>query len=506
MSLKLSQLLGYDDIVIQCHDNPDADALASGFALKKYFAMNGVEARFIYSGKSEITKSNLLLMKERLNIAVDYVTELDPPELLVTVDCQYGESNVTRFEAENVIVIDHHQISTTLPDLAEVRSNYGSCATVIFKLLEEEAIEINEDPDLATALYYGLYTDTGGMAEISHPADRDLRDHAQYRANDILSFRNSNLSRDELQIAGEALENAWYEDDYPYGIIEARPCDPNILGVISDMLLEVEKVDCCLVYSILSFGVKISIRSCTRDVKASELAGFLANGLGGGGGHLTKAGGFLQKDLFIRRGIAFEPQVIRAFMKERMHAYFEESEIRYAGREEEDLTGYRKYKKNEVMVGYVPVKELAPAGTQIQVRTLEGDIEFKIEEDIYIIIGIDGEIWPCRQEKFEKTYRYSDEAYQFPGEYEPVVLATEMGDSIQLLPFAKSCVALGGSWIYAKELDHRVKIFSTWDPDKYYLGVKGDYIAVRPDDPTDIYIIARRIFDKTYVELTGEEA
>ena len=31
--MKLSELLKYDDIVIQCHDNPDADALSSGYAL-----------------------------------------------------------------------------------------------------------------------------------------------------------------------------------------------------------------------------------------------------------------------------------------------------------------------------------------------------------------------------------------------------------------------------------------------------------------------------------------
>ena len=35
--MRLSELLDYNDIVIQCHDNPDADALASGYALFWYF-------------------------------------------------------------------------------------------------------------------------------------------------------------------------------------------------------------------------------------------------------------------------------------------------------------------------------------------------------------------------------------------------------------------------------------------------------------------------------------
>ena len=54
--------------------------------------------------------------------------------------------------------------------------------------------------------------------------------------------------------------------------------------------------------------------------------------------------------------------------------------------------------------------------------------------------------------------------------------------------------------IYARVLDHRVKVFTKWDPDKYYLGVPGDYLAVRADDNKDVYIIAKDIFGKTYEE------
>ena len=39
--MQLKDLLKYNDIVIQCHDNPDADALASGYALWWYLTKNG---------------------------------------------------------------------------------------------------------------------------------------------------------------------------------------------------------------------------------------------------------------------------------------------------------------------------------------------------------------------------------------------------------------------------------------------------------------------------------
>ena len=39
--MRLSDILKYNDIVIQCHDNPDADALASGFALYTFLTAYG---------------------------------------------------------------------------------------------------------------------------------------------------------------------------------------------------------------------------------------------------------------------------------------------------------------------------------------------------------------------------------------------------------------------------------------------------------------------------------
>ena len=42
--MRLSDILKYNDIVIQCHDNPDADALASGFALYTFLKANGNSA------------------------------------------------------------------------------------------------------------------------------------------------------------------------------------------------------------------------------------------------------------------------------------------------------------------------------------------------------------------------------------------------------------------------------------------------------------------------------
>ena len=501
MSIKLSEFTEYGDMVIQCHDDPDADALASGFALKWYLDKKGINARFIYGGRNNVQKSNLVLMMERLNIEAEYITELEKkPELLVLVDCQYGQSNVKKFEAEKIAVIDHHQVSGKLPEMSEVRSNYGACSTILYEMLLKEGFDINEDVNLATALYYGLMTDTNGFSEIYHPSDKDLRDFAKYSQTEIVLYKNSNLSMDELRIAGDALQGAYYNTEYSYGIIEAEPCDPNILGIISDMLLEVDSVKTCLVYSILSSGIKMSVRSCTTDVKASELAAYLAEGYGGGGGHLVKAGGFLQRDLIEAGGIKYERESLDTFLRNRMEKYSASSEILYAGEHKEDLSRMKFYIKKKFNVGYIHTTDIAPEGSSIRLRTLEGDVSIHVEEDAYIIIGVEGEIYPIKKNKFEISYKPDDSKYSFPGEYEPSIIDTENGQKIEILSKAKSCISMGGAGIYAREIDHRVKIFTAWDKESYYLGVDGDYLAARGEDPSDIYIIARHIFDKTYSE------
>lgn len=497
--MRLSDLLKYDNVVVQCHDNPDADAIASGFGVYTYLKNSGKNVRFIYGGRYRIQKSNLVLMVSELKIPIEYVENLKVPDLLVTVDCQYGEGNVTHFEAKEIAVIDHHQVSGPLPELNEVRSNLGACATVVRELLQDEGIDINENRKLSTALYYGLLTDTNNFTEIVHPLDKDLRDDAVFERSAITRFRNANLSLKELEIAGMALIGYDYHETYRYAVVEAKPCDPNILGMISDLVLEVDAVDTCLVYSILPFGVKISVRSCIKEVKASELAEFITDEIGSGGGHLEKAGGFIQSELLDKAYEKYHKEKnINSFLKWRMDDYFDDVEIIHAKEFEIDITNMELYRKKKIPLGYVKTAEMFEPGSKVCVRTLEGDLDVQLQDDTYIMIGVKGEVYPNKKAKFERSYQVLDEPYCFEGEYAPTVKDVAEGKNISLIPFAKSCITTGESYIYVKQLDHRVKVFTEWDEEKYMLGKEGDFLAVRKDDHHDIYVIENSIFEKTY--------
>ena len=502
--MRLNELLRFENIVIQCHDNPDADALASGYALYKYLCGMGKSPRFIYRGRNRVSKSNLLIMKEKLEIPVSYEPEFDEkPELLVTVDCQYGQKNVTRTEAENIAVIDHHRAGEELPKLSEVRSNIGSCSTILWDMIRSEGMSLDNDVLLSTALFYGLYTDTGRLSEVSHPLDRDMRDLLVINKSLITEMSNSSISLNELKITGKAILEYEYCEKNRYLLIRAEECDPNILGVISDFSLETVGVDICLAYYVSEQEIKFSVRSCIKEVHANELAAFLAQGIGGGGGHMTKAGGTIRPEklfsLFDGRKTQ-TGEMARDEFKNRLDRYFSMYRVIYAKEETLNESDMKLYEKLPQLLGHVKLSDVFPPGTKVEIRTMEGDINIRVEEDIYIMIGIDGEIYPINAKKLESSYRKCDEPYKETFEYEPSIKDLLTGEKKGILEFAKPVISTGKVRIYAKPLEEHVKLFTAWDEERYYSGGPGDYIAVREDDMHDIYVISKDIFPRIYRE------
>lgn len=529
--MKLRELLAFSQIVIQCHDNPDADAIASGYALLRYFQSRGKRAELVYGGRQLIQKSNLLLMVERLRIPIRHVERLEEPELLLTVDCQHGERTVQKFSGRTVAVIDHHRTPLqTLPSLWEIRDNYGACATVVWDMLVDEGFDAGADERLATALYYGLFMDTGKLQELRHPKDKDLRDALEFCCNkaDLFLLQNSNLSLKELEIAGRAFGNYDYCEKFRFAVAEAERCDPNILGIISDTLMEVDVVDVCIAYCMLDKGAKLSVRSCVKEVRANELAAYVTKGLGSGGGHAQKSGGFLDEDLLLpacqERFGPLEGQPlssgVRRLLMARLDDYFQEQEdvIHSGSADVPDLTGGAIYRKKRVPIGYVRGTDLYPAGTEVTVRMLELEKEFTnfvIQKDTYFIIGVEAEVYTNTEAYFLSHNDPSDEPYRFQGEYAPTIHTavrplnaegqSEGGYHRQksLAGFAKVCVPKDGPLVHARRIERRTKVFVPWSQD-YLLGEAGDWLLSRAEDPADIYIVKKDIFDKTYTRCDAD--
>lgn len=491
----LDTLLQYDSIIIQCHDNPDADTIASGYALYSYLNFHAKDVRLIYSGSFIISKPNLKLMVEKLKIPLEYVTLLDTPDLLITVDCHYSSSNLTHFEAHQVCVLDHHLVKESSITFKDIRPYLGSCSTLIWDLLTQAEFDLYAHPNIRTALYYGLLTDTNFLSEAKHPLDREMADSLAHDTAFIHQLKNSNLSLSDLETAGIALINCSLNATDKFAILESRPCDPNILGFISDLAIQVDGIDTCIVYFSNEDGIKYSLRSCIKEVKANELAEYVSQNMGSGGGHENKAGGFIDYEAFNQY---YGKTPINTYFHQIMQDYFDSFDIIYADEITLDTSNMLLYSKHAIPIGFVKSTDIFKQDSPICIRTLDGDLDLVASSDLYFLIEENGQVHPIHKITFNRNYKKTDLSFNLASEYIPIIRNQESGISLALNYHINACIPTKNLKVYAKTLTKNLKVFTPWDKEQYLCGYIGDYLVVSENDLKDIYIESKDKFMHTY--------
>ncbi|GHU13723.1 hypothetical protein FACS189441_1770 [Betaproteobacteria bacterium] len=495
--MKLEDLCRFKNIVIQCHDVPDPDSISSGFALQKYIESIGGTARLVYGGKNRITKPNLKLMLDLLDIPLWHVEALaSQPDLLITVDCQYGAGNVTRFPADEVAVFDHHWPEIPETENVLIRPALGSCATLIWDLMRQAGFDFAAAPNVYDALYYGLFTDTQHFAEIRHPLDHDLAEFMPVDGTIIKQLKHSELTVDELVIVSNALSSYQIFDDL--GLLQAENCDPNILGFSSDIARQVDQFASCIVYCHLPTGLKLSIRSTVREIMANELAAFLTHETGSGGGSIDKAGAYLS---FVGIEQVAPGMTPDEYLRHRIEKYQRNYDLVYSDRHTLNFATAARFSKLRRPLGYVRLEDLFPTDAPICIRTLEGDVDMRVKHDVYIMIGIDNEVYPIKRKKFEQEYEMIGEPYVSTASYPPSLIDRLTGKRVPLAPHTHTCLPKISKQIRAIKLRRPTKVFTHWDKEKYFLGQAGDYIACPENDFNDVYVIRQGIFAETYAPL-----
>ena len=433
-------------------------------------------------------------MLSLLDIPITYMDsqEEEIPGLLITVDCQYGAGNVTKLPAGQVAVIDHHQVEITDVAMSRIEPALGSCSTLVWKMFQEAGYSVTSIR-LGTALYYGLYTDTSQLTEIFNPNDMDMRDELIYDAEQIRHLKQTNLSLEEMEIAGLALLRSIYNADYHYAVIKTKPCDPNLLGLISDFLIQVAEINSCIVYNEQDDGYKLSVRSCSKEVHANDLVAYVTAGIGSGGGHTDKAGGFINRKLYEEQYPTLHTQ---AFMGTRMSEFFDNNQTIYAADGNLDTGDMREYRRKAVAFGYVNPLDVFPLGTPVTIRSMAGDLKVVIDGEHYIMIDTHGDIYLRCKEQFLNQNNMVRGRFKLPKalEYNPVIRNDNDGSVRGLLEYAGSCVSIGDIRVYAKKLKKTVKIFLANDEGHVIFGKPGDYLCVRKDNPKDVFVVEKEQF------------
>lgn len=394
----------YSSVVIQLHDNPDADAIATGFGLQYGLRLVGVESEIVYYGR-KFTKPNIKEMVNTLKIPIenkkgDFIVRDD--QLLVIVDAQRDNSNVFPYHAKDIACIDHHIAESNYRYVySDIKYEIGSCATIISDYLFSLTDTIPKD--VATALYFGIYMDTNSFVVQFTNLDKDIRDTLLEFCDmkQVTKMIRTSLTFEDIKTCSIAMQSVERFENIIYTHI--GDSDDNLLGHIADLLSEIAGIDIVVIYSEREDGYKLSIRSYHDYISAENIIHYLTFRVGAGGGHTNKAGGYIASKDFNK---IYPNNLFNNFVKLKVLEFCQSLKLLETGKDNPiEIFGEKAFRnaiKRRYPVRYIDLSDHFPCNLEIGVKTLEGLI--RIPSDHIAIIGPEGEVYGMSRESFEDNY------------------------------------------------------------------------------------------------------
>ena len=282
------------EVFIQGHNFPDADSLASAYGMKRLLDHKGIDSDIIYVGMIEKFTISRMLDVLGIEITLDeHEDRLTEDDHIIIVDAQKFNSNIKDCTGDEVVCIDHHPV-TNEPEylFCDIRPDVGACSSIIASYFFEAGI--TPDQKTATALVYGIKMDTLDLKRGAGKFDVEMFSRLFPLADtEILTQMQSNSMKfDDLMAFGEAIKNIQVYENIGISRLDVR-CSDGLIAEISDFILDLNEVELCAVYAIRENGIKISVRSELKDIKAGIAIARALEGIGTGGGHDEMAGGFI---------------------------------------------------------------------------------------------------------------------------------------------------------------------------------------------------------------------
>jgi nanoRNase/pAp phosphatase (c-di-AMP/oligoRNAs hydrolase) len=291
----LHAVSGAGGIVITTHDNPDPDAIASGWALYTLIRERLDKTARLIGGGAIVRAENRRLvemLKPPLELVHD--ADLSGDVAVILVDCGYGAENHLLAETGIVpaAVIDHHPLRGRTRGVRyhDVRPRVAACASIAAQYLREQQIEAS--PRLATALVYAVRTETRG-AQVRHSGlDRSVLRWLYESANPtwLAAIETARLARSYFGDLALAIQSAVLYDDAAFCLLP-RATGPEIVGEVADLLIRCEGVDRVFCGAVVEGDLVVSVRTRQGGKNAGRLLRRTVQGIGWGGGHRHRAGG-----------------------------------------------------------------------------------------------------------------------------------------------------------------------------------------------------------------------
>lgn len=291
----LGVLKGRRRILVLSHNNPDPDSMGGAFGLR-FLLEKQLQVPTAFGYRGDVFRAENIEMVRSLGIGMVPVDELDLERFdgLVVVDTQPGFGHTILPEGLEVDgVIDHHVPQVEDPRIGrfrDVRTDVGATCSIVTGYLIDLGMDI--PPRVATALLYGIRTDTADLSRNTSDLDEQayLRLMVQADRKALARITRPSLPKDYFRVFRKALNETRI-----YGRVVlcslGRTDNPEHVAELADFLLRLQGAEWVVTGGLYQGSYYISVRAKHYGRDAWSLLKEVMKGEGSFGGHGTVGGG-----------------------------------------------------------------------------------------------------------------------------------------------------------------------------------------------------------------------
>jgi nanoRNase/pAp phosphatase (c-di-AMP/oligoRNAs hydrolase) len=266
----------------------DPDALASAFALKRLFWRKVKKVDIVRINKIERV-DNLALIR-LLNLKQPHLRNFKSSEVTKWAIVDSQPSHHTEFDRFRFdIIIDHHPDTGNLEAaFIDIQEDYGANSTILTEYLR--AAKIKPSPRLATALFYGIKTDTDNFVRGTVTSDvkafRYLYEYANL--NIIKKIESSEITQKTLLSFKTALNKLTLVNQTAF-IHMGKVNSTATLVMMADFFMKMAEATWSILSGIRNQKLIIVFRNAGFRRDAGKLAKKMFGQVGSAGGHKSMA-------------------------------------------------------------------------------------------------------------------------------------------------------------------------------------------------------------------------
>ncbi len=267
----------------------DPDAIASALALKRLM-WRRVRHVALYHVNAIERSDNLALIK-LLNIKMERIRSMKNRKIThwAMVDSQPGHYEPFMDHPFDIIIDHHPLLPSTKACFLDIRERYGANSTIMTEYLRSAGV--SPSPGLATALFYGIKTDTDNFVRDSLPKDINAFRYLypNVNMNIIKKIESSEFTIETLDHLRLAMKHLIFVKDIAF-VYMKTVANPDELVIIADFLMKLAEAHWSVVGGIYEDKLIVILRNADLRADAGKQAQAWFNSLGAAaGGHRSAA-------------------------------------------------------------------------------------------------------------------------------------------------------------------------------------------------------------------------